>query len=212
MNLIARLSAALVLLSMALPSYAQLYPEEYTVIHETHSGTFVNNWEKAVFTFSPDRPFHIELTTTPYIWNQTMETFMILWKDGVLFAVDDNNVFNAQHIKLFNLQPGDYTVVLTYGGSSSFSTYPANGPMASRLADGSISYQLANGYMLDREEYAHFRGPLSARERGDWGLDMVMTLVPEPSTYAMLLAGLGVAGVAIRRARRQLRRSPRPCG
>ena len=36
-----------------------------------------------------------------------------------------------------------------------------------------------------------------------FGQDMVMTPVPEPATYAMLLAGLGVAGVAMRRRRKQ---------
>lgn len=35
-----------------------------------------------------------------------------------------------------------------------------------------------------------------------FGRDMVTTPVPEPGTYAMLLAGLGVAGVAVRRRRK----------
>lgn len=194
MNLIARLSAALVLLSLALPSHAQLYPEEYTVIHERHSGTFVYNWEVFELTFSPAQPFHIEAQTAPYINGETMITILTFWQDGALIMVDDNNVSNAQHIKALNLPPGEYTLALSYGGYDYFAdSYPSNGPQSFRLSDR---------FMFDRDDYQHFRRPLFSRERGDWALDMVVTLVPEPTTYAMLLAGLGVAGVAIRRRRR----------
>lgn len=50
--------------------------------------------------------------------------------------------------------------------------------------------------------YVQVSGSLVSNTSGSYAGNLNITLVPEPQTYAMLLAGLGLVGVAARRTKR----------
>ena len=116
-----------------------------------------------------------------------------------LFTRSDNNFVNGG-IQItdyvyggsFSLNNGGDTVTLFSDGvlvdSVTYAAPPAG--VSLNFTDAGVSYPSTNRYFDDLN---HYGSPRSANE--------IMAAIPEPETYALMLAGLGLLGFAARRRR-----------
>lgn len=147
------------------------------------SGTITLDNERGWVGLMNPMPMNLELMTVSYLDGQNFDPLLTVWQNGNLIALNDNFQLPSLDagITLLGLPPADYLVVVTVSG---------NVPISSRYEDGFL-YDSRPGI------------PLSVG--GDFAISVLTSPVPEPATYAMLLAGLAVTGVAARRLRRPRR-------
>lgn len=141
--------------------------------------------------------FQWTITTTPgSYWN--------VFSGGSLFP------FMSFQISESGTRTGDYNLDLSFGGSSVFSdiqtgisnsyahigTNTVSVPTGLNYDQMSLSYTLTGSDSSDNTIVSLLPWPGSAPEVNFSGN---IALVPEPETYAMLLAGLGLLGFAARR-------------
>lgn len=99
--------------------------------------------------------------------------------------------------------PGEAITSLSYTAGDDFtSAGPAGLSNLGTLPSTFIHLTSANGFVIELDDLRFFdRGNGSANNHADFKVSFQTTPVPEPSTWAMGLAGIGLAGVCLRRRR-----------
>jgi hypothetical protein len=127
--------------------------------------------------------------TTSYAGLTSFDPFLALWtSSGVLLASNnDRSAFDYDAYITQNLTAGE-TYILTI---SNWPYTPVGATLAEGFAISNPAYDPGSGLWHP------------ALRNGDWTLVTTgVTAVPEPETWAMLLAGLGIVGAVARRRRK----------
>jgi hypothetical protein len=101
----------------------------------------------------------------------------------------------------FVLMPQIYDVFVHDGYEYTFNYFQTSGPNAIKQFDAGVCGEISGG-ALTTSCYG-FQTPESAQTTIQFGFSI--SAIPEPETYAMLLAGLGMVGVMARRRRNAIR-------
>jgi hypothetical protein len=116
--------------------------------------------------------------------------------DGVFyagFAQSNDDPFYVGTVTLNNLHPGDeYQVQVFNAGSRQTDV------IGSDTVDLSDSYAIGDFTATTSSESFTFRAANNPTDAGELGA-VVLRDVPEPSTYAMMLGGLALLGICVRR-------------
>lgn len=153
----------------------------------------------AVFAMATSSAFAADMTfdagsipLAPDLWSQTVtHTTSGSFTDTINFSIgagDLSTVANPLNVKLgntqvFNIDNLSYTL---WSGSNNLGTFSGNNEtFVNTLAAGDYTIKVM--------------GNANGVAGGTYGIAMQMAAVPEPETYAMLLAGLGLVGFMSRR-------------
>lgn len=106
------------------------------------------------------------------------------------------SVFNAGIITVVNgTQNVDFTSIVLTGPAGTFSVPKLTSDPVEVWATP------AAGYTLTAGTYTLTLTGTNSASIGSYSANLAVTPVPEPETYAMLLAGLGIVGLSMRRRR-----------
>lgn len=87
-----------------------------------------------------------------------------------------------------------------------FSLYNAGGLLVSgtSVSDGALEeFTLNSGVLAAGDYYLQVNGLVVGKAGGKYSADITLSPVPEPETYAMMLAGLGLLGFSARRRKQK---------
>jgi PEP-CTERM motif len=124
-------------------------------------------------------------TTAPYVQADATAAIRFTWKNMCVIARGCDQTFQ---VALLDRGAGDFDLEMNYG------FFDANEPT---LPDGEQGFRLGSNVL------ALHSGPFTGNTSPDhYFRNGSLAPVPEPSTYAMLIAGLGLVGMAARVRRR----------
>jgi PEP-CTERM motif len=126
-------------------------------------------------------------TTAPYVQADAKAAIRFTWKNMCVIGVGCDQTFQ---VVLLDRGAGDFDLEMNYG------FFDANGPT---LPDGEQGFHLGSNVL------ALHSGPFTGNTSPDHYFRngvVQTTTVPEPGTYALALAGLGIVGFAARARRR----------
>jgi len=152
-------------------------------------------------------------STNAGYWDYAMQSDTIPFpvtagSTGIGSAGGTGNFANFQSDADWNGQNGNVTTVGTNGGASAYGTFDQSGNLAewNDLTGAAGSQRgMWGGYYFDPHmELASFssRSPFTSPLLEDSGIGFRLAVVPEPSTYAMALAGLACGGFSMCRRRK----------
>ncbi len=122
-------------------------------------------------------------------------------------AGGEGNFANFSSNAVWNSQTGNVTTVGTNGGASAYGAFDMNGNILewNDLAGAAGSRGLRGGQWEDSAAFlsSSSRGTYSNTEAADRLTGIRLAAVPEPTTYAMVLAGLACGGYTMFRRRKR---------
>ena len=144
------------------------------------------------YAFADDQSFNVSTSMiAPAMWSQVVNHDAGMFTDTISFSItagDLSTSANPLNVKLnntnvFNISDLTYTL---WSGSDNLGTFNGdNTTFTNTLAAGDYVVKVT--------------GNADGVAGGTYGIAMQLAAVPEPETYAMLLAGLGLVGFMSRR-------------
>jgi hypothetical protein len=165
-----------------------------------------NNEILASYGALTEATMSVSVNLTPLGTTVPVET---LTKDFKIYFYETPNISGsgcawgncADDLFAFALMPQIYDVFVYDGYEYTFNYFQTSGPNAIKQFSANVCSEISGG-VLTTSCYG-FQTRESAQTTIQFGFSI--TAVPEPETYAMLLAGLGVVGVVARRRRNAIR-------
>jgi formylglycine-generating enzyme required for sulfatase activity len=126
---------------------------------------------------------------------------------GIGSSGSTGNFANYNQRADWNSQDGNVTTVGTNGGPSIYGAFDMSGNLfewndLTGAADSARGVRGGSWNFGAGQMSSSYREPYPSDVEADF-LGFRLAVVPEPSTYAMALAGLGFTGYSMRRCRRQ---------
>ena len=211
-----RLAAGLTVALAA--SNAQAAAESFLLnVSDPGSGISAGTWGKVTFTQASSTTLHVDVVL--YGGAKFVDTGNADYKPGdphTAFVFNLKSTKPASEVQLqnitsgFGLDPylpdnqtpfGSFSEGLACTGCGKGGSNPLSGPLSFDVVDAT-GLSLSDLFPTDKGFFVS-ADLLAGGKTGNVGGNRVVPAIPEPETYAMILAGLGLMGAVVRRRRRQ---------